>query len=238
MCIRDSDDEDVYDEIHSHSTGLMLKTDYDANTSSPCWLKMQSEDTSPDYAFAEFRVDDCYLNVESDKGGEAYFFDFTMNSLPALKITSDDDGLVSVAIGNITGTEHLDVEGQARIRTVNTSVLETQDLWIDENGILCLDSSDVRLKTDIIPIDNALNAILNMRGVNFKLRYANSEKRHIGMIAQEVEKVCPELTFTNKSDGIMGIKYDRTVALLVEAVKEQQLMIDILKTELSKIKAN
>jgi len=228
------DDEDIYDEIHAHSTGLLLKTDYDANTSSPCWLKMQSEDTSPDYAYAEFRVDDCCLNVESDKQGNAYFFDFTMNGLPCVKFTADDDGIESVAIGAITGTEHLDVEGQVRIRTVNTSELETQDLWIDENGVLCLDSSDIRLKKDVTTINNALDTVLNMRGVNFKLKYANSDKLHVGMIAQEVEKICPELTFTNKSDGIKGIKYDRTVALLVEAIKEQQEMIDTLKTELNK----
>ena len=134
----------------------------------------------------------------------------------------------------ITGTEHLDVEGQVRIRTVNTSELETQDLWIDENGVLCLDSSDIRLKKDVTTINNALDTVLNMRGVNFKLKYANSDKLHVGMIAQEVEKICPELTFTNKSDGIKGIKYDRTVALLVEAIKEQQEMIDTLKTELNK----
>ena len=220
------DDEDIYDEIHAHSTGLLLKTDYDANTSSPCWLRMQSEDTSPDYANGELRIDDCYLTIVSNKNTNVYSFDFTMHSLPGLKITSDDDGLVSVAIGNITGTEHLDVEGKARIRDIEESVWESLPLYFDENGVLCSDSSDICFKKDITTIENALDKVIKLRGVNYRQKQSNRNSLLTGFIAQEVKEICPELTFMNKET--MGVRYDRVVSLLVEAIKEQQIQIDKL----------
>lgn len=54
------------------------------------------------------------------------------------------------------------------------------------------------------------------------------------MIAQEVEKIYPELVFTNPTDGFKGIRYAEMTAILVEAVKAQQTRIDGLEKQLSK----
>jgi hypothetical protein len=61
--------------------------------------------------------------------------------------------------------------------------------------------------------------------------------QRIGFIAQEVEKVIPELVFTNEVDGYMGVNYAEMTAVLVEAIKEQQQLIETLKAELEAIKA-
>ncbi|MDD2197709.1 MAG: hypothetical protein PHW91_11040, partial [Bacteroidales bacterium] len=53
----------------------------------------------------------------------------------------------------------------------------------------------------------------------------------------EVEKVVPELVFTNSEDGYMGVNYAEMTAVLVEAVKEQQKEIEVLKAEVGKIDA-
>ena len=59
----------------------------------------------------------------------------------------------------------------------------------------------------------------------------------IGFIAQEVEKVVPELVFTNPEDGYKGVNYDEMTAVLVEAIKEQQKVIEQLKAEVEELKS-
>jgi hypothetical protein len=102
-------------------------------------------------------------------------------------------------------------------------------------------SSDARFKTNITPIENPLQKVLQLRGVNFdwnKKAFPNrsfSDSRAIGFIAQEVEKVIPEVVQTEKTaEGYKAVQYDKVVALLVEAIKEQQKQINSLKAELKK----
>ncbi|MFO7923017.1 MAG: tail fiber domain-containing protein, partial [Bacteroidales bacterium] len=59
-----------------------------------------------------------------------------------------------------------------------------------------------------------------------------SGSKRIGFIAQEVEQVLPELVFTNPGDGLMGVNYAEMTAVLAEAIKEQQKIIDIQKSAL------
>jgi hypothetical protein len=102
-------------------------------------------------------------------------------------------------------------------------------------------SSDARFKTNITAIENPLQKVLQLRGVNFDWKTKEfparsfSENRSLGFIAQEVEKVLPEVVQTEKNaEGFKSVQYDKVVALLVEAVKEQQKQINSLKAELKK----
>jgi hypothetical protein len=102
-------------------------------------------------------------------------------------------------------------------------------------------SSDARFKTNVTPIVNPLQKVLALRGVNFDWKTTEfparsfSENRSVGFIAQEVEKVLPEVVQTEKNaEGYKSVQYDKVVALLVEAIKEQQMQIDSLKAELKK----
>lgn len=104
-------------------------------------------------------------------------------------------------------------------------------------------SSDIRFKKDIIPIEKPLAKIMQLRGVNFSWNTTDfpqrmfSEKRTMGFIAQEVEKVLPEIVQTeNTTEGYKSVQYDKVVALLVEAVKAQQKQIQQLKREVKKLK--
>ena len=58
----------------------------------------------------------------------------------------------------------------------------------------------------------------------------------IGLIAQEVEEIVPELVFTNPVDGFKGVHYEKTVALLIEGMKEQQSKLDELSQEIIELK--
>lgn len=86
--------------------------------------------------------------------------------------------------------------------------------------------SDERLKSNVETIPNALDKVLNVRGVTFDM---NSE-RATGVIAQELEKVLPEAVFDNK-DGMKSVAYGNIVGLLIEAIKEQQVQINKLIEE-------
>lgn len=108
------------------------------------------------------------------------------------------------------------------------------------NGYLI--ASDIRLKTDIKTIEDPLKKLLSLRGVTFKMKDELSNptlfgeaKTKIGLIAQEVEKIIPEVVVTGKDD-IKAVSYSNLVALCIEAIKEQNKTIENLKSELESIK--
>ena len=99
-------------------------------------------------------------------------------------------------------------------------------------------TSDKRLKTNIVTLENSLEKVLNLRGVNFDWidtkKY--TDKRQIGFIAQEVEEVAPELV--NQNNDYKTVNYAQTVSLLVEAIKDQNDIINDLIDEVDYIKKN
>lgn len=102
--------------------------------------------------------------------------------------------------------------------------------------------SDSRYKKNIATLEKPLEKLLNLRGVSFKwdsdkhAQFRNLPGTQVGFIAQEVNKVLPETVFKNE-DGYLGVSYNAIVPLLVEAVKEQQQLIEELKKEVGSIEA-
>src|SRR5690606_29277232 len=78
--------------------------------------------------------------------------------------------------------------------------------------------SDVRLKKDIIEIEDPLAKIMELRGVNFTWKWDG--RRTMGFIAQEVEQVIPEIVHTDSKTEMKSVEYGNIVALVVEALKE------------------
>ena len=101
--------------------------------------------------------------------------------------------------------------------------------------------SDLRLKTDVVKIEDPIAKLMSIRGVHFNpnetaLALGVENKPQIGVIAQEVEKVLPELVVDSGFEGYKTVKYDKLTALLIEAIKEQQVQINELKKEIEKLK--
>src|SRR5210317_2186447 len=122
---------------------------------------------------------------------------------------------------------------------VNVNASTTDGRIDASNDIVAYSSSDRRWKENIKPIDNALNKILKIGGYEFDWKELSEEERKtqhgneghdIGVIAQEVEEVLPEVV-TTRENGFKGVKYDKMVALLIEGMKEQQSQIEELKSE-------
>ncbi|GEM_PF-1016663 len=109
-------------------------------------------------------------------------------------------------------------------------------------------SSDARLKKDIDPVNLGLEAILQLEGKTYKWSdTSRSQQTHIGLIAQEVEKVIPEVV-TEDENGFKAIAYAKLTTILIEAIKEQQEIfsknvadledaIAVLETENARLKA-
>ena len=102
-------------------------------------------------------------------------------------------------------------------------------------------SSDARLKKDVETISGALDKVLKLRGVSFywknkaemaeakgisadSIDYNYDDKKHIGVIAQELEAEFPELVKTDDK-GFKSVEYSNIAPILIEAVKEQQAII-------------
>ena len=97
-------------------------------------------------------------------------------------------------------------------------------------------SSDERLKENIEVIPDAVNKVKQIKGVSFdwkeNISDVTSKTGHdIGVIAQDIEAILPELV-TTRDSGYKAVSYEKIVALLIEAIKDQQLQIDELKTKL------
>lgn len=88
-------------------------------------------------------------------------------------------------------------------------------------------TSDCNLKTNVRTIENAIDIVDHLRGVHFEWR-EDSARKSIGLIAQEVEEVLPELVH-NDSQGYKSISYGNMIGVLIEAIKEQQVQIRTLQ---------
>ena len=110
-------------------------------------------------------------------------------------------------------------------------------------------SSDERLKTNIQPISESLYKLKELRPIEFDW-LVDRDKHEYGFIAQEIEKIIPEVVtehraigntkkFLKDLDGIETFKtvdYSKLTVLLVDAIKEQQTQIDKLKKEVEELK--
>jgi len=121
-------------------------------------------------------------------------------------------------------------DGSQKLNTENGGVGITGDLTASGNLI---SNSDERVKEDIRVIPNALSKIEEIRGVTFTRNdLEDTEARHTGVIAQEVEKVLPEVVGENE-EGIKNVAYGNMVGLLIEGMKEQQEIIRSLASRIT-----
>jgi hypothetical protein len=93
--------------------------------------------------------------------------------------------------------------------------------------------SDLKLKENIVQVENALDKVLELRGVYYNTKLDPNKTKRIGVIAQEIQKVLPEVVTLHSdpedTEGTLGVDYGNITALLIEAMKEQQATIESLK---------
>ena len=94
--------------------------------------------------------------------------------------------------------------------------------------------SDERLKEDIKPIENGLDKVMQLQGVTYKRNDVSDPKTQIGVIAQQVEPILPEVVLTAEDDmGTKSVDYAKMTAVLIEAVKELKQEVTQLKQQIN-----
>jgi hypothetical protein len=132
----------------------------------------------------------------------------------------------------------LDANGNLNIPSSSPSTSTTTGALVVTGGVgiggnlfvggALTESSSATLKENIIPIDGALDLILQLTGVIYD-RKDGSRKNEAGLIAEEVNKILPNLISTDEQGTPMGVQYTKLTAYLIEAVKSLKAEIDQLK---------
>ena len=129
-------------------------------------------------------------------------------------------------------------KGALQLYTNGSKKLETTNNGITVTGTVT-ETSDARQKTNIVPIDGALSKIQQVTGYTYN--WKDSNVPDIGVIAQDVEQVFPELVETEnegEEDEIKSVGYSGLVGVLIEAVKELSETVTELRAEVNELKGN
>lgn len=154
----------------------------------------------------------------------------TIENLTTPVTTSVTANTVTSSVTDADTLDGFDSSAFAR-KAANETITGT---WTHTSSVTAtqfIETSDRRLKENIKPLEQALDIVKQLEGVSY-LRKDTGENE-IGFIAQDVQKVLPELV-TEHSE-YLGINYSRVVAVLVEAMKEQESRIKHLELKLANI---
>jgi len=198
--------------------------------------------TSASYATtASFTVSASYASTAS------YLNDLNQNlSITGSVIISGSPSPEIRVIGEMTITGSLIVSGTAPIRIFGSASIVSGALAVGNitasstvgridasNDIVAYSTSDARLKTEVARIQDPITKVNMISGVNFTWienpEVHGNSGRDVGVIAQELEAVLPEVV-TTRENGYKAVKYEKIVPLLIEAIKDLQKQIDELKS--------
>jgi hypothetical protein len=148
--------------------------------------------------------------------------------------------------GFITGYTETDTLASVTGRGASTTAaLSTGALTVSggitATGEITAYYSDDRLKKDVTLITEPIKKLKAIRGVTFRpndaaLALGIADKDEVGVIAQEVRAVLPQLVTGSAFEGYITVKYEKLTALLIEAVKAQQLQIEALQADVSRLR--
>jgi len=183
-----------------------------------------------------------YILAETSAGnsnGDLDFYAEASNGTSTIQVGQWNRTNLKEYTGTIVGTQTTQNVFNATATTVNAfgaattlTVGATSGTTTVRNNLTAstlTETSDERLKSDIVPLTNALNTILALDGKAF----IKDGKASVGLIAQQVQKVLPQVVVTAKDEmQTLSVQYGNIVAVLIEAVKEQQKQIEELKTKL------
>jgi hypothetical protein len=95
--------------------------------------------------------------------------------------------------------------------------------------------SDKRAKENIVTVDSAIEKVNKLRGVYYTPKEGDDKSRKVGVIAQEILEVLPEVVTHDKENDRYGVDYGKITGLLIEAIKDQQKQIDKLNKFVNKL---
>ncbi|MGB3773670.1 MAG: tail fiber domain-containing protein, partial [Leeuwenhoekiella sp.] len=99
-------------------------------------------------------------------------------------------------------------------------------------------TSDRRLKKNILPLEKSLDVIKKLEGFQYNFK-KDDERLHFGFMAQDLQKILPNLVFVgDDKDKTLGLNYTELIPILVNAIKEQQQIIENQSSKLDDLEAS
>lgn len=234
---------------------LMVNGDLGVGTSSPDYpLEVMSSGNSSVYVekqtdVAGEQVHSCLFVKSRSSAGDRSSLRFRHGDKTVAKVYSISDGdsrgslnLETRTDSNINfltdGAQTMSVQSSGRVG-INT---DEPDSKLHVNGTVTavsyVTTSDARLKTNIRPIEEPMQIVRGLKGVKFDFineTDANDTPDHVGFLAQDVERVLPEVVKDGDS-GYKAVSYQNITAVLVEAMKSQQTLIESQQRELESLR--
>ncbi len=145
-----------------------------------------------------------------------------------------------VAVNTYAANGDLTVNGNMGIGTAPSA---TYRLYVSGSAYATIvwQSSDANLKENIEPIASPLQKLRNVHGVSFTWKQEGNENRgfpggkHLGVVAQDIQKVFPEVV-QDSPEGEKAVAYSELIPILIEAMKEQQNLIDAQQKDIQELK--
>ena len=207
------------------------------------------------YNDSSITLDNIGTTIDSnlDVSGNSTLNTLTVSGATTMNSTLDVSGIATCATSsNSSGTDVATLDwvvnhtssggGGWDTNDTNSSITSnSQYNTVDITGTLTVSekcsakqfstTSDVRLKENITDLDNSLDKICNIRGVNYNWKKDENKTQTAGVIAQEVFEQIPEAICNNVNNDILSVDYNAIIAHLIESVKE-------LKREINELKSN
>ena len=191
--------------------------------------KLEVRDGTISGEIAKFSAINPLVVIEASSAGNAALFlkpNATGSKRGEFRVTNADDyGFIWTADTSVSGTAYMELEA---------SSTGGGDLTVKGDVIAYGAPSDKKYKENIRPIESALDKAMQLQGVTFDWKDNDSIldiKEDIGFIAQDVEKVLPELVRENKK-GNLSLRYQGITPILLEAIKELKAEIEELKKQI------
>ena len=164
----------------------------------------------------DWQAGDVYLNMSDDSSSS----------------TSKNYCWIRVTGGSSTNIMEMKVGGNVntQFKTYSTQIMKPLECDSTVTCTSLTETSDLRIKDNIEQLTGALNTISSLRGITYTNKDTNKDS--IGVIAQEVEEILPELVGEDTS-GMANVRYTGLVPVLIEAIKELKNEVDALKHELN-----
>lgn len=176
-----------------------------------------------------------------------------------LALSSNTTGSNNIAIGSnagysVTGSNNIDVgstgsagesgviriggasQSAAYIAGISSTQLTGSAVYVAANGQLGVLASSERYKTEIASLSDTTQKLHELRPVSFHLKSDPKGAVQYGLIAEEVNKVFPELVIRDDAGTIQGVRYDELAPMLLSEMQKQERKIDVQAAEISELK--
>ena len=192
----------------------------------------------------------CFWNSYHEVVGASTVFGAAFSTTVAVNRIVGAINVISGTTTTVTGA-NVNIGGAntnktGAVITANSTMGLLTGFWTYNGSNICAPCpSDRKAKTNIVPLVGSLSKILKLQGVSFDWnkdvvpKKAETQKSSVGLIAQEVEEVIPEVVVTEKIEGnsLRTVQYENLVSVLIEGMKEQQQQIEELKQRISDLES-